>query len=79
LGFTSYLACTSFKCAAIVGIVRPNASEKIDPFPGRLSFFVTLCYFLRVLFGGNDKFRIFANEWAGYTIAHIENINAKKL
>ena len=40
---------------------RANASEKIDPFPGRLVFFATFCYFSCVLFGGIEKFRIFAN------------------
>lgn len=56
-----------------------SASEKIVSFPGRLSFFVTLCYFLRVLFGSKEIFRIFANGWADVIIAHLENINAKKL
>jgi len=26
-----------------------------------------------------EKFRIFANGWAGITIAHLENVYAKKL
>ena len=44
---------------------RPNASEKIDSFPGRLLFSSHLCYFSCVLFGGMEKFRIFANGRAG--------------
>ena len=47
---------------------RPNASEKIDSFPGRLAFFVTLCYFSCVLFGGNENFRIFASGMGVNTI-----------
>ena len=49
----------------------PNASEKIDSFPRRLAFSLHICYFSSILFGGIQNFRIFANGWAGITIAHL--------
>lgn len=45
----------------VPGMNRSNASEKINPFPGRLLFFGAFVLFLRVLFGGIEKFRIFAH------------------
>ena len=48
----------------------PNASEKICYFPGRLLFLMHLCYFSCDLFGGIEKFRIFAND-KGISISTI--------
>lgn len=44
---------------------QANASEKINPFPGRLSFSLHFCYFSCDLFGGIEIFRIFANGMNG--------------
>lgn len=44
----------------VPGMNRSNASEKIEPFSGRLSFSLHFCYFSCDLFGGKRKNCIFA-------------------
>ena len=56
---------------------QPNASEKIDSFPGRLLFFATFLLFLCVLFGGIRIFRIFAIGKGFDTIAYPDPIIPK--
>ena len=52
------------------GMNRSSASEKIEPFSGRLSFSLHFCYFSCVLYGGIEIFRIFAND-KGISISTI--------
>lgn len=56
-----------------------NAPEKNCSFLGRLLFFSIFLLFSRVLFGGNDIFRIFANSKGGVSSLALSKINPKKL
>lgn len=75
-----FLAATSFKCAAIVGIDRPNASEEIDSFPRRLAFFgAFVLFFARFVLVVLRFFVYLQAERMGITIARPEIISANQL
>ena len=68
---TSYTTSSPPARGRVPGMSRPNASEKIGSFRGVFLFYcifcflLHLCYFSCVLFGGNEKFRIFASKKNG--------------
>lgn len=60
------------------GINSQTPRRRMALFRGVCRFSPLFCYFLCVLFGRKEIFRIFAGGWVGIIIAHLLNINVKK-